>query len=172
MAIQTKSDEERCIRKLEQSRVDEIDKTEPVIGKRNAGPPPISLRLSTPLLEALDRIALSEHRKRSNLIQHILWEYVHGGTDLCGATARHANNAANRRTAGSASQRGTDRTDRTLALRAARDRVDESFDALTRLDCDSDPPDYDAARNEYLAAIDAINCLGRYFGRREVEHEN
>ncbi len=77
MAIRTKNDEERYIHELEQSRVDEIDKAELVVGKRNAGPPPISLRLSTPLVEALDRIARSEDRKRSNLIQHILWEYVH-----------------------------------------------------------------------------------------------
>ena len=37
---------------------------------------PISIRLSAPLLERLDRLAEKEHRKRSNLIQHILWEYV------------------------------------------------------------------------------------------------
>ncbi len=86
MAIRTKSDEERYIQDLEQSRVDEIDKAELVVGKRNAGPPPISLRLSTPLLEALDRIARGEHRKRSNLIQHILWEYVHGQEDSTPAT--------------------------------------------------------------------------------------
>ena len=41
-------------------------------------PAPISVRLSEPLLERLDRIAAREHRKRSNLIQHILWEFVHG----------------------------------------------------------------------------------------------
>jgi hypothetical protein len=39
--------------------------------------PPISIRLSAPLIERLDRLAEKEHRKRSNLIQHILWEYVH-----------------------------------------------------------------------------------------------
>ncbi|HTD33409.1 MAG TPA: ribbon-helix-helix protein, CopG family [Candidatus Elarobacter sp.] len=39
--------------------------------------PPISIRLSAPLIERLDRLAAREHRKRSNLIQHILWEYVH-----------------------------------------------------------------------------------------------
>ncbi len=38
---------------------------------------PISIRLSAPLLEQLDRLAETQHRKRSNLIQHILWEYVH-----------------------------------------------------------------------------------------------
>ncbi len=40
------------------------------------GLPPISVRLSAPLLERLDRIAVREHRKRGNLIQHALWEYV------------------------------------------------------------------------------------------------
>jgi hypothetical protein len=38
--------------------------------------PPTSLRLSAPLLEALERIATAQHRKRAGLIQHILWEYV------------------------------------------------------------------------------------------------
>jgi len=38
---------------------------------------PTSLRLSAPLLEAIDRLAALEHRKRGNMIQHILWEYVH-----------------------------------------------------------------------------------------------
>jgi len=36
------------------------------------------VRLSAPLLEALDRLAQKEHRKRGNLIQHILWQYVQG----------------------------------------------------------------------------------------------
>jgi hypothetical protein len=38
--------------------------------------PPTSLRLSAPLLEALERIAAVQHRKRTGLIQHVLWEYV------------------------------------------------------------------------------------------------
>jgi hypothetical protein len=38
--------------------------------------PPISLRLSAPLLESLERLAIKQHRKRAGLIQHILWEYV------------------------------------------------------------------------------------------------
>src|SRR5664279_1567487 len=38
--------------------------------------PPTSLRLSAPLLEALERIAAAQHRKRAGLIQHVLWEYV------------------------------------------------------------------------------------------------
>ncbi|MEA2689089.1 MAG: CopG-like 1 or ribbon-helix-helix domain, 5 [Candidatus Eremiobacteraeota bacterium] len=41
-----------------------------------AHPNPISVRLSAPLLERLDRIAAAEHRKRGNLIQHVLWEFV------------------------------------------------------------------------------------------------
>ena len=32
--------------------------------------------MSAPLLEALERIATAQHRKRAGLIQHILWEYV------------------------------------------------------------------------------------------------
>jgi predicted DNA binding CopG/RHH family protein len=39
---------------------------------------PISLRLSTPLLERIDKLAGREGRSRSNLIQRILWEYVWG----------------------------------------------------------------------------------------------
>lgn len=50
---------------------------ERVIGKRVAGSVPTSLRISKPLLERLDRIAIKQHRSRSNLIQHILWAYVH-----------------------------------------------------------------------------------------------
>jgi hypothetical protein len=38
--------------------------------------PPVSVRLSAPLLAALDRLSHEQHRKRGNLIQHILWEYV------------------------------------------------------------------------------------------------
>ncbi len=37
---------------------------------------PTSIRLSAPLLEAIDGLASVQHRKRGNLIQHILWEYV------------------------------------------------------------------------------------------------
>ena len=39
--------------------------------------PPVSIRFSVPLLERLDRLAARQHRTRSNLIQHVLWEYVH-----------------------------------------------------------------------------------------------
>ncbi len=39
-------------------------------------PAPTSIRLSAPLLQALDALAERQHRKRGNLIQHVLWEYV------------------------------------------------------------------------------------------------
>jgi hypothetical protein len=48
---------------------------ERVTGQPNPNPP-LSIRLSSTLLERLDASATTQHRKRSNLIQHILWEYV------------------------------------------------------------------------------------------------
>jgi hypothetical protein len=61
---------------LDRSHADELAQAEIV---RSAPHPsaPVSIRLSAPLLERLDRLAQAQHRKRSNLIQHILWEYVH-----------------------------------------------------------------------------------------------
>jgi hypothetical protein len=44
-------------------------------------PTPFSVRLSAPLLEALDALAQRQHRKRGNLIQHILWEYIKSHAD-------------------------------------------------------------------------------------------
>jgi predicted transcriptional regulator len=38
--------------------------------------PPITIRMMPSLVERLDRIATAQHRKRANLIQHVLWEYV------------------------------------------------------------------------------------------------
>jgi hypothetical protein len=64
------------IAELEKSQPDEIAKAEIVTGKCSGGSPPISVRLTAPLLERLDRIARNENRKRGNLIQHILWQYV------------------------------------------------------------------------------------------------
>lgn len=60
---------------LAKSHADVIGHAEIVRAEPNPAPP-ISVRLSAPLLERLKRIAEKEHRKRSNLIQHILWEYV------------------------------------------------------------------------------------------------
>ncbi len=59
---------------LARSHAEEIARAEIVRGTRAESP--VSVRLSAPLLEALDRLAHKEHRKRGNLIQHILWEYV------------------------------------------------------------------------------------------------
>jgi predicted DNA binding CopG/RHH family protein len=42
---------------------------------------PISLRLSAPLLERIDKLAAHEGRSRSNLIQRILWEYFRRNND-------------------------------------------------------------------------------------------
>jgi hypothetical protein len=80
VAVLSKKTEADYLRELGVSQPEEIEKAELSVGKPGAGPPPISIRLSRPLLEALDRIAEREHRKRSNLIQHILWEYVHDET--------------------------------------------------------------------------------------------
>jgi hypothetical protein len=38
--------------------------------------PPITIRMMPRLVERLDRLALTQHRSRANLIQHVLWEYV------------------------------------------------------------------------------------------------
>jgi hypothetical protein len=77
MALAAKQTEADHLRELERSQSEEIENAEVVVGKTGNGPSPISIRLSQPLLERLDRIAVREHRKRSNLIQHILWNYVH-----------------------------------------------------------------------------------------------
>ena len=79
MAIATKKkSRDDIIREVETtSKVSEIERAEVVAGRRASGHPPTSVRLSAPLLERLDRIAEKEGRKRGNLIQHILWEYVH-----------------------------------------------------------------------------------------------
>jgi predicted DNA-binding protein len=63
------------IRELEQSQPHEIERAE--IVKSAHSDSPVSIRLSAPLLEALDRLSKKQHRNRSNLIQHILWQYVH-----------------------------------------------------------------------------------------------
>ncbi len=60
---------------LASSHADEIGEAAIVRGGAHPNPP-ISVRLSAPLLERLDRIAAAQHRKRGNLIQHALWEYV------------------------------------------------------------------------------------------------
>lgn len=39
--------------------------------------PPITFRASAPLRQKLDELAREQHRTRGNLIQHILWTYIH-----------------------------------------------------------------------------------------------
>jgi hypothetical protein len=40
--------------------------------------PPITIRMMPDLVEHLDRIAAAQHRSRSSLIQHVMWEYALG----------------------------------------------------------------------------------------------
>lgn len=74
MTIAAKRTRAQMIEELSKSQVHEIEQAEIAKGRRSESP--ISVRLSAPLLESLDRLAQSEHRKRGNLIQHILWEYI------------------------------------------------------------------------------------------------
>ncbi len=60
---------------LARSHADKIAAAEAVRGAPYPNAP-VSVRLSAPLLERLDRIAAAQHRKRGNLIQHVLWEFV------------------------------------------------------------------------------------------------
>jgi hypothetical protein len=60
---------------LDRARDIDIEDTEVVTGTAKTTAP-TSVRLSTPLLKRLDQIAAEQNRKRGNLIQHILWEYV------------------------------------------------------------------------------------------------
>jgi len=73
MASATKRTSAELDADLERSQPEEIAQAEFVIGQRSSSAP-ISVRLSAPLLERLDRLAAAEHRKRGNLIQHILDE--------------------------------------------------------------------------------------------------
>lgn len=77
MSLRTKRTEADQIRDLARSQDRDIDDAEAVVATRGAGPAPISIRLSEPLLQRLDKMAAREHRTRSNLIQHVLWEYIH-----------------------------------------------------------------------------------------------
>lgn len=75
MASATKKTSGEFDADLERSQPEEVAQADLVVGERPSSAP-ISVRLSAPLLERLDRLAATEHRKRGNLIQHILWEYV------------------------------------------------------------------------------------------------
>lgn len=60
---------------LGRSQSEEIGRAETV---RAASTQPVTFRASAPLLARLDELAAQEHRTRANMIQHILWSYIHG----------------------------------------------------------------------------------------------
>jgi len=77
MSVAVRKSEEEAIRSLERVNASEIAEAELVVGRREAtSGSPFSVRLSEPLLDRLDRLAAKDNRKRGNLIQHILWEYI------------------------------------------------------------------------------------------------
>ena len=76
MAVATRKSQEDAIRDLENITEAEMDEATMVAGYREPATHPFSVRLSVPLLERLDRLARQDNRKRGNLIQHILWQYV------------------------------------------------------------------------------------------------
>lgn len=59
---------------LARSQATEIERAEVV---RASATQPITFRASAPLLERLDALAQKEHRTRANLIQYILWSFIH-----------------------------------------------------------------------------------------------
>jgi hypothetical protein len=76
MATAAKKTRREMLGHLERSHATEIANAEIVAVRPGRYDAPISVRLSEPLLKRLDRIAAKENRKRGNLIQHVLWEYV------------------------------------------------------------------------------------------------
>jgi len=76
MATHAKSKREAAETLLAKDWSADMEQAEIVRGAPRMSPP-TSIRLSAPLLEAIDHLAALEHRKRGNMIQHILWEYVH-----------------------------------------------------------------------------------------------
>jgi hypothetical protein len=73
MAIKAKTEKEIAL-DIVSRNAEKADDFETVLVSKS--PTPISVRLTQPLLKALDGLAEQQHRKRGNLIQHILWEYV------------------------------------------------------------------------------------------------
>ena len=67
--------DQRTEEAFEKSHAHLIDDAE-VVAKVPNPTAPISVRLSPPLLERIDRLARKEGRTRSNLMQRILWEYI------------------------------------------------------------------------------------------------
>ncbi len=77
MAVKSASTPEAVAELLSASHVERIGEAE-VLQRIPRLTAATSLRLSVPLLNALDALATAQHRTRSNLIQHILWEYLLG----------------------------------------------------------------------------------------------
>lgn len=77
MTTHTASEIERTERLLNEDQTAFLERGEFVRGEpATRAPGPTSVRLSKPLLDAIDALAQTQDRKRGNLIQHILWEYV------------------------------------------------------------------------------------------------
>ena len=74
MATTTKKNRSEMEAELAHSQAPDIERAEVV---RGAATQPITFRASAPLLERLDALAQKEHRTRANLIQHIIWSYLH-----------------------------------------------------------------------------------------------
>lgn len=74
MATTTKKTRNEMEADLARSQAADIERAEVV---RGSATQPITFRASAPLLERLDALAEREHRTRANLIQHILWSYIH-----------------------------------------------------------------------------------------------
>ena len=80
MARLTKSKVEAAEELLADDRPEDIEQAQIVHGEAGALFP-TSIRLSAPLVESIDLLARAQHRKRSNMIQYILWEYIHSHAD-------------------------------------------------------------------------------------------
>ena len=74
MATTTKKTRTDMEAELARSQAADIERAEVV---RGSSTHPVTFRASAPLLERLDAQAEKEHRTRANLIQHILWSYIH-----------------------------------------------------------------------------------------------
>jgi hypothetical protein len=61
---------------LAEDQSEHIARAELVRGTPRGPSSAVALRLSAPLLEALDQLAARDGRKRGNLIQNALWDYV------------------------------------------------------------------------------------------------
>ena len=72
----TLSDHRRADAILDEMNAEDMADAQLVTGDPRPGTAGTSVRLSIPLLRILDIMAKEQHRTRSNLIQHILWDFV------------------------------------------------------------------------------------------------